>query len=86
VPGRLLACGGLRSTLGAGTNEDEIFVILPLGVAGVRELGAAALRHRDPERDDASPRRRLPDARKPVRKSAGGHLPDSGTGLTASVL
>lgn len=27
MPGRLLACGGLRSNLGAGTNE--IFVILP---------------------------------------------------------
>lgn len=29
IPGTLVPCGGLRATLGAGTNEDEAFVILP---------------------------------------------------------
>ncbi len=29
VPGRLVACAGLRTALGAGTNEDEAFVLLP---------------------------------------------------------
>jgi HK97 family phage major capsid protein len=29
VPGRIVASAGIRSLLGAGTNEDEVFVILP---------------------------------------------------------
>jgi HK97 family phage major capsid protein len=29
VPGRIVACAGLRTNLGAGTNEDEVYVVLP---------------------------------------------------------
>jgi HK97 family phage major capsid protein len=29
VPGRIVPCAGLRTALGAGTNEDEAYVILP---------------------------------------------------------
>jgi hypothetical protein len=28
VPGRIVACAGLRTNLGAGTNEDEVYVLL----------------------------------------------------------